>query len=640
MGILVTVQHEPKGPSERTIKRLFALSSNRCAFPRCEIGLIQGETVVGEVCHIKAVKPGGPRYDDKQTAADRHSFDNLILMCGTHHKVIDDDEEAYTVERLLKLKAEHEKGVTPIEGRFAQHAAQLLINQTATSANQSGGITAHTVNADTINLHPPSVLAYGGSAPDWSIRELFYYLRPNIDPNGPSTVWDEVGSDVVDKLSLGQFHAWGREIVRRPTTIFLSLALIDRVYWLRARFTYAFLLEGHERDLHVTQHVPSNLPDYGDLRVNREEAVKLWPHPLRDRWNVQTIRLTAHYSNRVSDQVSLECKTVTLFDAHVATKYGTSGIAQYQEVIAPPYILATGVDPAFIRSLTWKPQQLSFIDLTTNTSREYLLAGVADPSAQSGSVKFLLDPHATISLQSIPPDDLASVAEFFVERMSYIHAGIDAPTVLSRGPKLILQVRPTSSFTHGRTIDHTAPQSLSHHFIPDGYQISDGRPRQEGWVWYQPVQPMAQLPNPVSQWHSRLDWDGFVQIVLTLDEASEDVLLKVIRGCPLERYIVKTLDAISEGYRQLDIRSPVAIRVVLSDVLGAKLAKSTPGHSKGFDRQVVETEVLGLSQMTKPLGRALRPILDSLWRAAGWAGGSPSYGRGDWDGYDKPYPYL
>jgi hypothetical protein len=124
-----------------------------------------------------------------------------------------------------------------------------------------------------------------------------------------------------------------------------------------------------------------------------------------------------------------------------------------------------------------------------------------------------------------------------------------------------------------------------------------------------------------------------------LDEADEKGRVEVIRGYPLERYIVKTLDAVSEGYRQLNLRSPVIIRVELLGVLGTKLIKPNADYSKGFDRSVVASQVLGLTDMTKPLGRALRPILDSLWRAAGWADGSPSYGCGDWDGYNNPYPY-
>jgi hypothetical protein len=87
--------------------------------------------------------------------AERHGFDNLILMCGRHHDVIDADEEAYTVDRLLKMKADHQSRAARIDDRFAEQAAHVLINQPVTSASQSGGITAHTVRADTINLYAP-----------------------------------------------------------------------------------------------------------------------------------------------------------------------------------------------------------------------------------------------------------------------------------------------------------------------------------------------------------------------------------------------------------------------------------------------------------------------------------------------------
>jgi hypothetical protein len=152
---LVARRRDPTSPSLPTIKRLFTLSSNRCAFSRCPATIIDGSTVVGKVCHIKGAKPGSARHDAQQSAAKRHGFDNLILMCGRHHDVIDDkeNEEAYPVERLLKMKADHESRAASIDDDFAGRAAHLLINQSVTSANQWGGITAHTVRADTINLY-------------------------------------------------------------------------------------------------------------------------------------------------------------------------------------------------------------------------------------------------------------------------------------------------------------------------------------------------------------------------------------------------------------------------------------------------------------------------------------------------------
>jgi hypothetical protein len=73
-------------------------------FPKCSVEIVQGDTVVGKICHIKAVSPNGPCYDPRQTATKRHGYDNLLLLCANHHTMIDDDLEAYTVDRPVKMK--------------------------------------------------------------------------------------------------------------------------------------------------------------------------------------------------------------------------------------------------------------------------------------------------------------------------------------------------------------------------------------------------------------------------------------------------------------------------------------------------------------------------------------------------------
>jgi hypothetical protein len=372
--------------------------------------------------------------------------------------------------------------------------------------------------------------------------------------------------------------------------------------------------------------------------VNRDEAVRLWPHPLRDRWNVKSITLTARYFNQPPDQIVVGCKTIVLFDAHTETKRDASGAPQHQRMVAQAHILLTGIDSTFVRSLTWKPQEILFVDLATNIEHKYFLTGTIDASGQ-GRVKFFLDAQSAIAPQPVSPESLKDATEIFAARMNYILTSIDAPTVLRRGPQLILQILPTSAFDTSRSINHAAPQFLAHHFLPDGYEKIEGRPNQDGWVWYQPRQPLPNFPNSVSCWYSRLNWNGYVEIVYTIEEADAEGRIEILRGYPLERHIVKTLDAVSEGYQKLNLRSPVILRVQLLGVLGVKLIKSTAGYSKGFDRPGIVTEALGLPQMVKPLGRALRPVLDSLWRAAGWPDGSPPYGNDDWDGYRNPYPY-
>lgn len=141
-------------PTVRDAKRLFALSGNRCAFPKCQISIAEGASLVGEICHIKGDKVGAARYDEAQTDEQRQAFENLLLMCGTHHKVIDDDEISYTVERLIKIKADHEvKALVISETAESNSVVTLLIENSSIITGQSGGLAAHTVNAQTINLH-------------------------------------------------------------------------------------------------------------------------------------------------------------------------------------------------------------------------------------------------------------------------------------------------------------------------------------------------------------------------------------------------------------------------------------------------------------------------------------------------------
>lgn len=93
---------------DTTIKQLFALSGNRCAYSGCMRSIIS-ETgqVIAQIAHIKGVKPGTARFDENMSPNDRRHPDNLMILCYEHHKVTD-DETVYTVERMRKMKSAHE----------------------------------------------------------------------------------------------------------------------------------------------------------------------------------------------------------------------------------------------------------------------------------------------------------------------------------------------------------------------------------------------------------------------------------------------------------------------------------------------------------------------------------------------------
>ncbi|WP_336026044.1 HNH endonuclease [Acinetobacter pittii] len=99
--------------TEKNIKILWGESGNLCAFPECniEITALTGNKgyTLGEMAHIKGDKEGACRYDPKQTDLERNSHQNLVLLCPTHHTIIDKPENLsiYTVDFLMKMKEEH-----------------------------------------------------------------------------------------------------------------------------------------------------------------------------------------------------------------------------------------------------------------------------------------------------------------------------------------------------------------------------------------------------------------------------------------------------------------------------------------------------------------------------------------------------
>lgn len=100
----------PTSPSRPTVKKLFAVSGNLCAFPGCSTPLYDSESdsIIGEICHIKGERKGSARYDENQSDKDRQGFDNLLLLCKIHHTIVDGDRVAYTFERLIQMKTDHQ----------------------------------------------------------------------------------------------------------------------------------------------------------------------------------------------------------------------------------------------------------------------------------------------------------------------------------------------------------------------------------------------------------------------------------------------------------------------------------------------------------------------------------------------------
>lgn len=99
-----------------TIKRLWALSGNQCYMPECKVPLafVEAEHVMGDIAHIRAASPKGCRFDPAMTDVERAAFENLLLMCPTHHRLVDKVScDQWSADELRKMKAAHEAANHP-----------------------------------------------------------------------------------------------------------------------------------------------------------------------------------------------------------------------------------------------------------------------------------------------------------------------------------------------------------------------------------------------------------------------------------------------------------------------------------------------------------------------------------------------
>ena len=103
----------------KTIKILWANAAGRCSFPDCNERLCIREAAslsrftIGEMAHICGERLGANRHDPAQTQTQRDAYDNLILLCPTHHTLIDkpENEGLFSSADLLEMKAKHEEFV-------------------------------------------------------------------------------------------------------------------------------------------------------------------------------------------------------------------------------------------------------------------------------------------------------------------------------------------------------------------------------------------------------------------------------------------------------------------------------------------------------------------------------------------------
>ncbi len=111
---------------------LWARSAGRCEFDGCNQplwrdGLTKLEMNFADVAHIIGDSPDGPRGDIVLSYEYRNDANNLMLMCHTHHRMIDTITRTYSVEALRQMKKAHEARIERLTAITQDKTSHVII---------------------------------------------------------------------------------------------------------------------------------------------------------------------------------------------------------------------------------------------------------------------------------------------------------------------------------------------------------------------------------------------------------------------------------------------------------------------------------------------------------------------------------
>lgn len=126
---------------EKTKILLWGKSAGRCQYRGCNTSLYRDDLTQAEfnqcyLAHIVADSPNGPRGHVTRSKELKQSLSNLMLLCDTHHRLVDKVEvENHPEDVLLLMKKEHEDRIDLITGINPNMKSEIIIYKASIGNN-------------------------------------------------------------------------------------------------------------------------------------------------------------------------------------------------------------------------------------------------------------------------------------------------------------------------------------------------------------------------------------------------------------------------------------------------------------------------------------------------------------------------
>ena len=189
---------------------------------------------------MNARNAGGERYDPCQSEAERQSYENLLLLCPTHHRTIDAQPEAFPIGLLKKMKAQAEAAHDGLEEPTDAFFAAALLDKLDTTTiiensgniaiNSPGAVQAGTVVFKTSQNKPTIAPPAGSIGADGNALRYVKYLIDRYNEfakNDPSRSGPFKHAVIYATIKRNYGAKW--DLVRHARFAHLTAYLQDRI---------------------------------------------------------------------------------------------------------------------------------------------------------------------------------------------------------------------------------------------------------------------------------------------------------------------------------------------------------------------------------------------------------------------------
>lgn len=300
---------------------------------------------------------------------------------------------------------------------------------------------------------------------------------------------------------------------------------------------------------------------------------------------------------------------------------GVTGDAD-AEVLRLESTIRGGIDPR-IPGIHLRPIQLSsgnfvlIIRIPQSWALPHMVTfkGLSRFFSRTSAGKYQLDVSELRALFARSTESGERIRSFRDDRLARIVAG-EGSFQMTGSALIVLHMIPLRLFDPSTRINASLASSMMTKLAPLYTMGYSQRYNLDGYATFR-----AAEESPSTSTYVQVFRHGAVEAVEAQMLAPRNETRHLIRGGLLVRELVEKVPTYLEVQRNLGVDLPIVVLVTLLGVKGYLLAAGRTWEDYGnpVDRNVVSAPEIIIEDWSTPVTTALRPALDALWNAAGWA---------------------